>query len=385
MDCCRRALIWHASFAPRLRRLPLQLWRGVLVHFGSTPWFRGGPSLKRTGAILATACALIFPRASAAENANGSVSRFYHGKSLTLTVGSAPGGSYDLYGRTLASFLPKHMPGNPSIIVQNMPGAGSIVAAQRLANTAPRDGTEIGEVYRGAIIMPLLGRASGYDPTQFGWLGSPTSETALCLFWAQSRTKTFQQALQHQVIMGSTSTGADVTGLLSPLVKLLGAKFKIVNGYEGGAALDLAMARGEIEGRCGVSWSALLAAHSDWIRNKKVNIVLQLGYKPRANLPDVPMAQDFARSAEDRKILNLLLSPQVTAYPFFAPPGVPKERVEALRAAFSDTMKDPGFIDTATQRGLELSPVTGEQVEALIHKIYATSPTLATKASAVLQ
>jgi tripartite-type tricarboxylate transporter receptor subunit TctC len=316
----------------------------------------------------------------AVQASQAEIEQFYKGKVLTLVVGIDTGGSYDQYARLLSRHLAKHIPGRPTIVVQNLPGAAGVRAAQRLYNASPRDGTEIGMIYRGVATMPLLGISSGYDPRKFTWLGSMNEETAVCLAWHTSPIKTFSDIFNRELIVGSTGQGSTTSMMISALATLLGAKFKLVEGYKGGAEIDLAMTRGEVEGRCGVSWSALKLQHPDWVSDKKVNVLVQLGFKHRPEIPGVPLIQTFAKTPEDRLVLDLMLAPQLMAYPFLAPPDLPKDRADALRKAFNATMADPEFIEDAKKQNMETELVPAEEIVDLLDKVYTASPAVVEKA-----
>jgi tripartite-type tricarboxylate transporter receptor subunit TctC len=319
------------------------------------------------------------------QAASPEVEQFYKGKTLTIVVGIAPGGSYDQYARLLARHMAKHIPGQPTIIIQNLPGAAGVRAAQKLYTVSPRDGSEIGMIYRGVATMPLLGISDGYDPRKFTWIGSMNEETAVCLSWHTTPVKTFSNIFDRELIVGSTGQGSTTSMMISALTTLLGAKFKLVEGYKGGAEIDLAMSRGEIEGRCGVSWSALKLTHPDWLAEKKVNILVQLGFKQRPELPGVPLIQSFAKTPEDKMVLELMLAPQLMAYPFLAPPDVPKARTDALRQAFNATLADPDFLEDAKKQNMETELVRWEEIAEVLDKAYAASPAVLEKARKLIK
>jgi tripartite-type tricarboxylate transporter receptor subunit TctC len=323
--------------------------------------------------------AAVFLTASGSASAQ-SVADFYKGKTVTLTIGTDAGGGYDQYARTLARYMGKHIPGQPNFIAKNMPGAGGLVATNRIYAIAPKDGTEFGTAHRGIPIMPLLGQADNFDASKFIWIGSMNQEVAVCYSWHTSPVKTFQDLMSKQLIVGTTGKGADLSSFEQPLINLLGAKLKVIHGYEGGQNIDRAVEQGEIQGRCGVSWSSMLARNTQWLRDKKINILVQLGIGKHEDLPNVPTAQDFAKSPEDKVILDLLLTPQLIGRPYFGPPGMPADRAQALRDAFNATLQDPELLAEAAKQKLEIELVKGEQIEKLINQAYSAPPAVIAKA-----
>ena len=306
------------------------------------------------------------------------VAEFYAGKSLHLVIGYAPGGGYDLYARTLARHIGRHIPGKPNMVVQNMPGAGSLKAANFLYAIAPKDGTTFGGFSRGAYLDPLLGRGAGaqYEAPKFGWLGSISSEVGVCAFrssagiksWADMRTKPF--------IIGSTGAGADADVFPTVLRKMFKLPMKVVAGYGSAAEIVVAIKRSEVDGRCGWSWSSLLSWNRDMYEGKQIDVVLQLAAAKVGELADVPLVTEVAEQADHKAVLNLIVSRQTMARPYVMPPGVPAERLQALRAAFDATMKDPAFLADAKRQDLEVRPVSGAEATALLEDAYATPPAL---------
>lgn len=330
----------------------------------------------RRVALIATAVLLATGGSASAQ----SVADFYKGKSVTLTIGTDAGGGYDQYARTLARYMGKHIPGNPNFVAKNMPGAGGLMATNRIYAIAPKDGTEIGTAHRGIPIMPLLGQADNFDASKFVWIGSMNQEIAVCYSWQTSPVKTFQDLMSKELIVGTTGKGADLSSFEQPLINLLGAKLKVIHGYEGGHNIDRAVEQGEIQGRCGVSWSSMIARNTQWLRDKKINILIQLGIGKHEDLPNVPTAQDFAKSPDDKVILDLLLTPQLIGRPYFGPPGMPADRAKALRDAFNATMQDPGLLEEAKKQKLEVELIRGEQIEKLINQAYAAPPEVIARA-----
>jgi tripartite-type tricarboxylate transporter receptor subunit TctC len=304
------------------------------------------------------------------------IADFYSGKSVQLVIGYAPGGGYDVYARALARHMARHIPGNPSIVVQNMPGAGSIKAANYLYNIAPKDGTVFGGFSRGAFLDPLLGRGDGvqYVAARYGWLGSISNEVGVCAFRSDSGIATWQDMQTKSYVIGSTGAGADSDVFPTVLRKMFALPMKVVTGYHSAADVVLAISRREVDGRCGWSWSSMMAWNKDLYQSKAVTVAIQLASQKLAELPDTPSILEVARDADQRAALKLILSRQMMARPYVAPPGIPPERLKALRAAFDATMTDPDFLADAQRQDLEVRPVSGGEADALIHEVYASPP-----------
>jgi tripartite-type tricarboxylate transporter receptor subunit TctC len=309
------------------------------------------------------------------------VANFYKGKVLTLGIGYSVGGGYDLYGRMLARFLSKHIPGEPTVVPQNMPGAGGLRISNFLYTAAPKDGSFIGTMSRSIPTMPLLTSTVNFDGRKFSWLGSMSGDTSLCLTGAKSPVKTWQDMLTKPSVMGGQGAGAD-SDIFARLYKnIFGAKIKLVSGYPGTNDITLAMERGEVDGICGLSWGTLKIAHPEWITNKSVNILLQAALKKDPELPNVPLALDLINDPEKKQILYLHFAPQAMGRPFGAPPDIPADRKAALRKAFDETMKDPELIAEAAREKMDISPMTGGEIDSLLKELYAIPPDVAAKAA----
>jgi tripartite-type tricarboxylate transporter receptor subunit TctC len=309
---------------------------------------------------------------------------FYKGKTVDLYIGYSAGGAYDLYARMLARFMSKHIPGNPTIVPKNMAGAGSLVLANWLYNVAPKDGSAFGTIGRGTGFDPILGNTKAqFDGTKYTWLGSANNEVSVCVAWHTAGVTTFDEVLKRELVVGGTGAAADTDQFPKIMNGVLGARFKIVTGYPGGNEVGLAMERGEVQGRCGWSWSSVKATHMNWYQEKRFHVLVQLALEKHADLAHVPLVVDLAKSDEQRKILELIFARQVMGRPFLAPPGVPRERAQALRKAFMDTMNDKEFLAAAEKAQMEITPVSGERVETLVKNLYAT-PTEITKQAASL-
>ena len=314
--------------------------------------------------------------AASAARAADPVADFYSGKSIQLVIGYAPGGGYDIYARALASHMGRHIPGNPSIVVQNMPGAGSIKAANYVYNLAPKDGTAFGGFSRGAFLDPLLGRGDGvqYVAAKYGWLGSISNEVGVCAFRSESGVASWPDMQSKPYVIGSTGAGADSDVFPTVLRRMFHLPMKVVTGYHSAADVVLAITRKEVDGRCGWSWSSMMAWNKDMYQSKAINVALQLATERLAELPDTPTILEVAGEGEQRAALRLIISRQMMARPYVAPPGIPPERLNALRAAFDATTKDPEFLKDAQRQDLEVRPLSGAQADALIAEIYASPP-----------
>jgi tripartite-type tricarboxylate transporter receptor subunit TctC len=313
------------------------------------------------------------------------VGAFYKGRNVNLEIGYSVGGGYDVYARMVARFIGRHIPGNPTIVAKNLEGAGSLRLANWLYNVGPKDGTEMGTIGRGIAFDPLLGnKAAQFDANKFNWIGSANDEVSVCVAWQNAGITKFEDLYTKQLTVGGTGGGADTDVFPNILNAVLGTKMKVITGYPGGNDVNLAMERGEVAGRCGWSWSSVVATHRDWLTAKKITILVQLGLSKHADLPDVPLVTDLARNDEERQILKLIFARQVMGRPFLAPPNVPGERAAALRQAFMDTMKDKDFLAEADKAQLEITPVDGPAVEKLVREVYQTPPEIAAKAAKVL-
>jgi tripartite-type tricarboxylate transporter receptor subunit TctC len=303
---------------------------------------------------------------------------FYKGKTIDLYIGYSPAGGYDVYARALARHIGRFIPGNPTIVSKNMPGAGSLVLANWLYNVAPKDGTAFGMIGRGTGFDPLLGSTKAqFDADKFNWLGSMNDEVSVCVAWHTTGITRLEQVKQKEVTVGGSGPAADTDQFPKVLNATLGTKFKLVTGYPGGNEIDLAMERGEVMGRCGWSWSSVVATHQHWFDQKKINVLVQLSLSKHADLPQVPLIMDLARTDQERQIFKLVFARQPMGRPFLAPPAVPAERVNILRKAFMDTMKDPDFLAEAARAKLEINPVAGDAVQALVEEVYRTPKAIA--------
>jgi tripartite-type tricarboxylate transporter receptor subunit TctC len=322
-------------------------------------------------ACLAAAALL----ASAAPASADAVSDFYAGKRLNLVIGYGVGGGYDVYARLLARFLGEHIPGKPTIVPQNMPGAGSRGAANWLARVAPKDGSVLAVLSQGTAIDQALGQPGvQFDARQFNWLGNMVVVNNIMFVSAATGVTTLAQAKEKPLSIGAT--GASSPSVLYPQVSnnLLGTKFRIVSGYPGGGDINLAVERGEVDGRGSDSWASMKANNPNWLRDHKINILFQVGPHREADLPDAPLWTELAENNEQRQILSVLSGDIALGRPLLTAPGVPAERVKALRDAFDATFKDPRFQETAAQAKMYLNPMGGEELQRVVDDILKVSP-----------
>ncbi len=335
---------------------------------------RSYSALALSAAVLLGATAL-----SSAASAQ-SLESVYKGKQIKLISSSDAGGGYDSSARLLARHMGNFVPGQPQIIVQNMPGAGGIKAANYLYNVATKDGLMIGGVHRTVPQAPQLGLpGTQFDAAKFFWLGSMNNEVSVCVAWHTAPVKTMEDALKMEMIVGGSGQN-DTEQFPAVLNNIVGTKFKIISGYPSGTAVDLAMERGEVQSRCGWSWSSVMTQHPDWVRDKKINILVQISSAKHPDLPNVRLIDEFAKTQEDKEVLDFLFARQVFGRPFVIPPGVAKERVDMLRAAFDSAVKSPALIADAEKQKQELTPVSGLEVQALIEKLMKASPAVVARA-----
>jgi len=318
--------------------------------------------------------------AGAAANAQ-SVAEFYKGKQLRIIVGGATGGGYDIYARAFSRYFADEIPGKPTPVVQNMQGAASIRAANYVYAVAPKDGTVIGMVQREIPMLPLYGEAQEtlqYETLKFNWIGNLNNETSVCATWHESKTKTIQDAMSRETIIGGAGAN-DTEKFPAVLNNMLGTKFKIISGYVG-ANIDIAIERREVEGRCGWSWSSLKNQKPDWLRDKKLNILIQLSGEPHEELKGVPFILDFAKSEADKQTLNLIFASLALGRPFVMPPDVPKDRVAAVREAFNKAARDPRLVADLAKQSLDVSLVTGETMDKLLGELMKSPPEIVARA-----
>ena len=313
-----------------------------------------------------------------------SPAEFYKGKSIDVIVGSLAGGGYDQYARVLARHMPAHIPGRPQMVVKNSPGGGGRLAMNQVYSLAAKDGTAIGITTRNVTWDPLFGEQVTFDPTKLYWLGSLNSDTSLCVVWHTTPHKTLDAMKKNEVLMGSGGPTISDSVHVRLLNAIAQTKLKLVLGYKGSTDVHLALERGEVQGRCGLTWGSIQARYGHWMAEKKISLVAQFALKKNPDLPDVPFIMDLARNDAEKQMIELLLAANEMGRPFFAPPGVPKDRVEALREAFVATFKDPKFIAESQKQGMELQLMTGEEVQSLVQRVYASPKSIVDMAKKIV-
>jgi len=331
-----------------------------------------GPSLSDllSSFFAAAVIGLLLANSARAQDA---VEQFYKGKQINLYIGTSPGGGYDTYARLLARRFSNYIPGNPTIIPQNMPGAGSNKLGGFLYSVTPKDGTAIGAIFSGAILQPLIGdNPVQHDPSKFIYLGNANNEVFVCFARADAPVKTFQDTFDKELIIGATNEGGSTRDFAAMLINVLGSKLRIVTGYAGSNEIMLAIERNEVQGLCGVGWSSIAAQHPHWLANGFGKLIAQLATKghPEMNRMGVPVAIDFAKTDEDRKVMGLIYSQLTFGRPFVLPPGTPPDRVAALRKAFMATMQDKDTLADAKKMNLDLDALSGEDVQAEVANAY---------------
>jgi tripartite-type tricarboxylate transporter receptor subunit TctC len=319
--------------------------------------------------------------------AQDAVEQFYKGKEITLTIGSSTGGGYDTYARLIARHMGQYIPGNPTIVPQNMPGAGSNKTGGYVYSLAPRDGTSIGAVFPGILLQPLIGNVpTPHDPSKFIYLGSANSDAYMCIARKDAAVQTFKDLQSHVLIIAGATEGATTHDL--PVVEnnLLGAHFRIVSGYPGMHENTMAIERNEVQGVCGYGWASLESQHPEWLPNGFINIVVQESIKgySKLNAMGIPRSADFAKTDEDRSILELVYSQGIFGRPYVLPPGVPADRVAALRKAFMAALNDKDLLAEAATMKLDIDPISGENLQALVGKLYALPPSIAARTKEAL-
>ena len=312
------------------------------------------------------------------------VADFYKGKNISLAISFSPGGGYDLYARTLARHIGKHIPGNPQIVPQNMPGAGGLRVAQYFYQAAPKDGLMFGTFTRMAGIAPLFDPAQNYDSAKLTWLGAITDAVSVCITWHTSPVKTWDDFLVKPVTLGGTGAGGEIDIFTNLYKNVFGANIKLVSGYPGTAEIMLAMERGELDGVCGIDWTTIKTQRQRWITEKQINVIVQSAFRKDPDLPNVPLIMELTKDPEKLQILKLFVSAHEFARPYAAPPGIPADRAAALIAAFDATTKDPDFLAETAKLQMEVAPVSGKKLADMLAELYTTPEAVLTKARAAI-
>jgi tripartite-type tricarboxylate transporter receptor subunit TctC len=322
------------------------------------------------------ACLTVLVLAMLPSHPPAAAADYFAGKSIDLIIGAPPGGGYDIYARALSRHLGRHVPGQPTIVSKNMPGAGSARAAGFISSVAPKDGTAIAAIMPGAVMGPLLEeKAEGlFDPTKVRYLGTANAGTRICVSRKDSKIKTFDDALVHKAVFGAVSSNDSTRAYGYMHKKTSGARYDVVSGYSGTAEIALAMERGEIDGACGWDWSSFKSQRPAWLEHNKVNLLLQVGLEPHPELTrlGVPSVFEYVQSDDARKVVELVISQQIFQRSYIAPPGIAEELLRILRSAFDATMSDRLFIEDAEKLRIEISASPGARVEDLVQSLYAT-------------
>jgi tripartite-type tricarboxylate transporter receptor subunit TctC len=353
---------------------------------------RGGgeplrPANGAKGIRIAVLAGLLGFIVSSPAQAQDAVAQFYRGKQISLYIGSSAGGGYDTYARLLARRFGSYVPGNPGVLPQNMPGAGSNKLAAFIYSVAPKDGTAAGAIYSGAILQPLIGDTpTQHDPSKFIYLGNANVEAFACIARADVPVKKFDDTFRQELVVGATNEGGSSRDFTAMLDNLLGTKLRIVTGYAGSNEIMLAIERNEVQGMCGIGWSSVIADHPQWLASGFIRILVQLASNghPEMNRMGVPLALDYAKSEEDREVMKLIFSQLVFGRPYVLPPGVPADRVTALRRAFMTALRDKDTLAEAGKMKLDLDALSGEEVQAEVAKVFATPANIVARAKQAL-
>ncbi|MDB5507764.1 MAG: Tripartite-type tricarboxylate transporter, receptor component TctC [Hyphomicrobiales bacterium] len=333
----------------------------------------------RSLACLVAAAALLAPLGAQAQDAE-----FYRGKTIDLYIGYAPGGGYDTYARLVARHLGEFLPGKPRIVPKNMAGGGGRVLAGYIYNVAPKDGTALATADQSLVLQQAIGDPTiQFDVNKFVWIGNPSADNNTAVTWHTTGVKTIDEAKQKEVIVGATgpNTSAQLPQVMNAI---LGTKFKIVSGYKGGNEMNLAMESGEIGSRGSNPWASWKATKPDWVKDRKINILVQIGLTKADDLPDVPLLIDLATNEEDRGVLRMISAPATIGRPIFGPPGTPPERVKMLRQAFDEMVKSKAFLDEAARERLDINPVAGVELEKIVADIVATPKPVADRFAKII-
>lgn len=309
--------------------------------------------------------------------AQQSVAEFYKGKQIDLYIGTPPGGGYDQYGRVLGRYMSRHIPGNPAIVYRNMPAGGGRQAMNHVYNVASSDGTAFGTTLRNIAFDPLFGEeATRIDAGRLSWIGSLNSEVSVCVAWHTAPFRTIDDLRKAEILMGSSGPTSSDTIQARLINRIAGTKMRLVHGYKGSIEVHIAMERGEVQGRCGLGWDSIVSRYQHWIKDSKIAVLAQFALRKHPDIPQVTSILDLAQKLEDKQLVDVMLAPLEMGRPYFAPPGVPADRLAALRHAFDATTKDEDFLADVKKQKMELSPLNGEDVAALVNRIYATPRTV---------
>ena len=341
-------------------------------------------TFRRLAALITVVAGCAVPASIVPALAQQSVEEFYKGKNVDLIIGYSPGGGYDLYARLVGQFLGEHIPGKPTIIPRNLPGAGSRIAANWIYEVAPKDGSVLGTADQSLSIAQAMGdKDFTIDTSKLIYIGNPNADNNTTVTWHTSPVKTIEDAMKTEIPMGATG-GSTSSQYPKAMNAVLGTKFNVIVGYPGGNDINLAMERGEVAGRGSNAWASWKSTKADWLKEKKINILVQIGLTKAPDLPNVPLLVDLAKNNDDRALLKLLSAPTTIGRPIFTSPGVPEERVKALRAAFDATMKDPNFLAAAEKAKMDINPVSGAELQKIVAEIVATPKPIADRLQGII-
>ena len=332
--------------------------------------------------LILPCCAVMTAAPAVADG----VADFYKGKAMTMVISTGVGGGYDVGGRVVARHLPKHIPGQPTMVPRNMPGAGHVRATNFMAVQAPRDGTHVATVGNSIALHQILdGTGIHFDIAKLNWIGSSESSNGAVYVWADTGVKSIEDARKQEVLLGATGAGGGNLQYPALMNNVLGTKFRVIAGYHTGSDIPLAMERGEVHGRANHSFSSLMAQRADWVTQSKINLLVQIGLKPEDGFEKVPLLIDLAKTDTERAIIKLYSVPIALGRPVLTTPEVPADRIAALRKAFDATMKDPEFLDDAKRSRLDISPVSGVELQRIIEDLVATPPSMIAAAKAAVE
>ncbi len=341
-------------------------------------------TFRRLAAVMTVVAGCAVSASIVPALAQQSVEEFYKGKNVDLIIGYSPGGGYDLYARLVGQFLGQHIPGKPTIIPRNLPGASSRTAANWIYSVAQKDGTALATADQSLSIAQVMGdKDFTIDTSKLIYIGNPNADNNTTVTWHTSPVKTIEDAMKTEIAMGATG-GSTSSQYPKAMNAVLGTKFKIIVGYPGGNDINLAMERGEVAGRGSNAWASWKSTKADWLKEKKINILVQIGLTKAPDLPNVPLLVDLAKNNDDRALLKLLSAPTTIGRPIFTSPGVPEERVKALRAAFDATMKDPNFLAAAEKAKMDINPVSGAELQKIVSEIVATPKPIAERLQKII-
>jgi tripartite-type tricarboxylate transporter receptor subunit TctC len=329
-------------------------------------------------AVLSVSAGTLSARSAQADN-------FYDGKTITVITSTGSGGTYDLVARLVSRHMPQYLPGHPPMIVQNMPGGGNVLATNYMYAIAPKDGTSIATIHNAMPLHQVLdGRGVRYDASKFNWLGSTGPENEVIVAWHTAGVRTIQDAMKKELILGGTGAGSGIVIIPTAMNNVLGTRFKIVIGYKSSEDINLAMERGEVQARA-FSMSSIVSQHPDWIKEKKVAFLAQVGTRREKDIPDVPLATELAKTDEQRAILKLISAPPALGQPYLTPPGVPEERVAVLRKAFMATLHDKAFLADAAKSEFDIDAMDADEVARIVDDTIGAPAAIVAKAKAAME